>query len=229
MKLVGYVRVSTMRQVDEGLSLSVQEAALREYAQQHDHQLVLVTRDEGLSGKSAERPGLQEALGALRTGKAEGLLVVRLDRLTRSLIDLGQLLEEYFVKGGAQLISIHEAWDTTTASGRMVIYILGVVAQWEREKIVERVRETVEHKRRQGEYLGGHRPLGYHVQGKKLVANRREQAAVERARALKLEGHSLRRIAEELAADGFLNRRGKPFGPSSVRRMVEDSNQGGNR
>ena len=85
-------------------------------------------------------PGLQRALALLKTGPVEALLVVKLDRLTRSVVDLGQLIETYFAPGKAALMSVAEQIDTHSAAGRLVLNILASVSQWERETIAERTR-----------------------------------------------------------------------------------------
>jgi DNA invertase Pin-like site-specific DNA recombinase len=96
MRLVGYLRVTTDRQAEEGLGLEVQEEAIQAWAQTHGHELVALTRDEGISGSNGldTRVGLGDALEAVREGRAEGLVVYRLDRLARDLIVQETLLAE---------------------------------------------------------------------------------------------------------------------------------------
>jgi len=86
-----------------------------------------------LSGKSLERPGLKKALRMLDQGKANALIVVKLDRLTRSVLALGVLLQQYFLRERFYLLSVTESLDTRNAMGRFVLYILALIAQWERE------------------------------------------------------------------------------------------------
>ena len=99
MKALGYVRVSTEEQAELGVSLEAQQVKLTAYASLYDLELVEVIVDAGVSAKSFHRPGLQRALSLLRKGKAQGLLVAKLDRLTRSMRDLGALVENELVKG----------------------------------------------------------------------------------------------------------------------------------
>ena len=96
MKVVAYIRVSTDKQTDQGCSLDVQREKVALYARLHDLALVDIIEDAGESAKSLERPGLQRALAMLRNGEANGLLVTKLDRLTRSLRDLDTLIANYF-------------------------------------------------------------------------------------------------------------------------------------
>ena len=95
-KAVGYIRVSTDKQADHGISLDAQRTKLEAYAALYDIELVAVIVDAGVSAKTLQRPGLQQALGMLRRGEADALLVAKLDRLTRSVKDLGTLLDAYF-------------------------------------------------------------------------------------------------------------------------------------
>jgi site-specific DNA recombinase len=106
MKVLGYVRVSTEEQAELGVSLEAQQAKLTAYAGLYDLELVEVIVDAGVSAKSFNRPGLQRALSMLRKGKAQGLLVAKLDRLTRSMRDLGALVEDELVKGKWALLSV---------------------------------------------------------------------------------------------------------------------------
>jgi site-specific DNA recombinase len=96
----------------------------------------------------------------LKDGTAEALLVVKLDRLTRSVVDLGTLVDRYFAPGKAALLSVGEQIDTRSAAGRLVLNVLASVSQWEREAIGERTATAMQHKASQGEYTAGKRPTG---------------------------------------------------------------------
>jgi hypothetical protein len=120
------------------VSLDAQRAKVKAYAELYDLELAEVIVDAGESAKSLDRPGLKRALGMLKAGEAEALLVVKLDRLTRSVVDLGTLVERYFAPGKAALLSVGEQIDTRSAAGRLVLNVLASVSQWEREAIGER-------------------------------------------------------------------------------------------
>jgi len=117
-RTIAYLRVSTDKQADRGVSLDAQRAKLKAYAEIYELDLVEVIVDAGESAKSLNRPGLQRALGMLKASEAEALLVVKLDRLTRSVVDLGTLVERYFAPGKAALLSVGEQIDTRSAAGR---------------------------------------------------------------------------------------------------------------
>lgn len=157
--VVGYIRVSTEQQAGEGVSLDAQRARLEAYAVAMDLDLVAVCEDRGLSAKSLARPGLQQALAMLESGNASGLVVTKLDRLTRSVKDLGDLVDRYFASRFS-LLSLSDSIDTRTASGRLVLHVLGAVSQWEREATAERTRDALAQLRADGVRLGAE-PLGW--------------------------------------------------------------------
>src|SRR5262245_21477043 len=211
-KAVGYIRVSTDKQADHGVSLEAQHAKLVQYAALYDLELGDVIVDAGVSAKTLDRPGLQRALGMLRKDQASALLVAKLDRLTRSVKDLGTLVEDYFSSANITLLSVADAIDTRTAAGRLVLNVLGSVAQWERETIGERTAEALAHKREQGQRTSLHAPYGFQiaVDGKTLVADESEQALLGAIREAKSRGLSQRAIVVELARQGFTTRKGTP-------------------
>lgn len=221
-RAVAYLRVSTEKQADKGVSLEAQRAKVEAYASLYELELVEVVVDAGQSAKSLDRPGLDRALAMLKSGKAEALLVVKLDRLTRSVRDLGTLIEEHFGPKGAALLSVSEQIDTRSAAGRLVLNILASVSAWEREAIGERTSAAMQHKASQGEYTGGRVPYGFRLasDGTHLEADEAEQAVLEVARDLRKAGLSLRAIARELDKRGIKSRIGRTFGAEQVSGMV---------
>jgi len=140
MQAIGYVRVSTDRQAEQGVSLEAQESKIRAMATIHSAELAEVIIDGGESAKSLNRPGLQPLLALINAGQVQAVIVAKLDRLTRSVKDLCNLLE-LFEKRKVALISVAESLETTSAAGRLVITIMAAVSQWEREAIGERTRD----------------------------------------------------------------------------------------
>jgi site-specific DNA recombinase len=223
VRTVAYVRVSTDKQVEHGLSLEAQQAKLTTYAALYELDLVAVEVDAGVSAKTLQRPALQRALTRLKAGEAEALLVVKLDRLTRSVRDLGVLVETYFLAGKWSLLSVSEQIDTRPAAGRMVLNILAAVSQWERETIGERTAAAMAYKRRQREYTGGEPPYGWQLaaDGVHLDPHTAEQAIIRDALELKAAGLSLRKIGARLAARGLLPRQGNAWNPKTVRDLLQ--------
>lgn len=192
-RVVLYARCSTVGQAEDGVSLDVQVSRCRAYAVAHDLDVVAVHSD-ALSGKDANRPGLRAALALLDAGEADGLLVLKLDRLTRSVRDLGDLLASHFGERFA-LLSVGEHVDTRTASGRLMLNLLMSVASWEREVIGERTKAALALLKANGKKLGGDR--GHDAPGTRA-----------RAVALKASGLSLRGVAAAMSAEGLATRSG---------------------
>ena len=220
---VAYLRVSTDKQADRGVSLEAQRAKLEAYATLYELNLVAVEVDAGVSAKTLERPALQRALEALERSEAKVLVVMKLDRLTRSVRDLGLLVEKYFAKGKWELMSVSENINTQSAAGRLVLNVLGSVSQWEREAIGERTSVAMQHKASRGEYTGGEVPFGYQLgsDGVNVVPDLNEQRILQRIRTLRGSGMSLRKIGQALVAEGLRNRSGASWGPSTLKRVLD--------
>ncbi len=208
IRAVGYVRVSTDIQVQEGVSLDAQRMRIHAHCTAMDIKLVDVLVDAAASAKSLDRPGIQAALKMLRQGKADALIVMKLDRLTRSVKDLGHLCEAYFGEGKTwSLLSVSDAIDTRSASGKLILNVLTSVAQWEREAIADRVREAMQHMKAQGVFLGA-APYGWKYIDeldehgrRKLIENPEEQAGIKRICELYETDMYVWQICEQLDAD----------------------------
>jgi len=211
-----------MKQADHGVSLDAQRAKVEAYASLYDLDLVAVLVDAGASAKTLDRPALHDALAMLDAGEADALLVVKLDRLTRSVSDLGDLVERYFAPGKATLLSVGEQIDTRSAAGRLVLNVLMSVAQWEREAIGERTATALAHKRANGEKTGGDAPYGWRLapDGVHLEPHDAEQTILKSARTLRAAGLSLRKVGAELEAGGLLPRSGRSWHPQSVKQLL---------
>jgi site-specific DNA recombinase len=225
MRVVGYIRVSTDEQASQGVSLEAQRAKLADYAKLYGHDLLEVVVDEGLSGKRLDRPGLQQALAMLKARKVEGVLVAKLDRLTRSVRHLGELIETYFSNGHGALLSVSEQIDTSSAAGRFMVNVLGSVAQWERETIGERTATALRHKRASGRVFN-YPPLGFDAVDGTLVPNANEMALVERVKAARAAGKSLGEIADSLNMDGIKGKSGGKFYASTIAKVLRHHAQG---
>jgi len=211
MNVIAYCRVSTAEQSDSGVSLDAQQAKMRAYADLYNLTIVETIIDAE-SAKSLHRDGLQQALNRLRTGKADGLLIAKLDRLTRSVADWQALIDAYFgEKGGKQLFSVADTIDTRRAAGRLVLNVLITVAQWERETIGERTKEALRHKINSGQRVGKVR-FGFDLapDGITLVENPAEQRTLAFMRNLRAAGRTLRQIAAELTARQIPTKERKP-------------------
>lgn len=161
MKVIGYVRVSTDKQASRGVSLDAQADKIRAMAVVHNAELIDIIVDGGESAKSLQRPGMERLLALVDGKKVHSVIFAKLDRLTRSVKDLCELLER-FERRGVALISVAESLDTSSAAGRLVLNIMTAVSQWEREAIGERTGDAMDHKRTNGERVGNIR-FGYRL------------------------------------------------------------------
>jgi len=220
-RCIAYARVSTNQQAEKGCSLAAQVAKMRAYAELYDLDLVEVIEDAGASAKTLERDGLQRALAMLKAGDADALLVLKLDRLTRSVRDLDTLISTWFADGRFALMSVGEQIDTRSAAGRLVLNVLASVSQWEREATGERTSAALQHKKANGERVGSI-PLGYRLadDGVHLEEDATEQEAIAIACELREAGNSLRAIATALAERGFHSRTGRVYAATQIKRMV---------
>jgi len=194
--VVGYVRVSTEEQGSVGAGLEAQRQAIVDECARRGWSLLRVEEDV-LSGRSLKRPGLQAALGVCRSGEVSGIVVAKLDRLSRSIVGFGHLLEEARRKG-FNVAALDLGLDLSTPQGELVANVIASVAQWERRIIGQRTKEALAVKRAQGVRMG--RPV---VLSAELV---------ERMRAARAEGLTYAAIAERLNEQGCRRRRGAAAG-----------------
>lgn len=218
---IAYVRVSTSGQVEDGVSLDAQRSKIAAWCEVMGYELAGTYADEGISGHSIDkRVGLQAAVDAVCA--CGGVLVVyslsRLARNTRETLELGERL----ARAGADLVSLSEKIDTTSAAGKMVFRMLAVLAEFERDQVSERTTMALQYKKAQGEKLGGRVPYGMQLRadGIHLEAHAAEQAVIQIARALHQAGLSSRKIAARLAEQGMYSRAGSVFAPSAIMAMV---------
>lgn len=223
---IGYVRVSTQEQATDGVSLDAQRDRLRAYCKLNGIKLIDIKADEGYSGSTLDPPGLQAALHAIRRGRANTLLVAKLDRLSRSLRDVCTLVDELFSEERNHLLSLCGMVNTHSAAGRMVLMNLANYCQFEREMISERTRDALQHMKAQGIRLG---PAHYgyalrdHLdeQGRRvLVPVESEQAVIAKMVALRNEGLSFSQVVQRLNDEQVPARRGGLWRVNGVRNAL---------
>jgi DNA invertase Pin-like site-specific DNA recombinase len=216
---IGYIRVSTSMQAEDGQSLDAQRAKIEAWASLNDYALKTVHVDAGISGKRIKnRPGLQAALADC--GKGDALVVYSLSRLSRSIRDTLDI-SDHLAKSGADLVSLSEKIDTTSAAGKMVFRMLSVMAQFESDQISERVTFGMQHKKAQGGRVGTI-PFGYGLgdDGDTLIEDAAEQEIIAAIHEYRDAGFSLRAIVARLDERGFKARTGKPLQLTQVARIA---------
>jgi len=211
---VGYVRVSTQEQAVEGVSLDAQRQRLEHLALASNHGPVAEWFvDDGFSGSTLDRPAMRRLLARIDRREISAVFVTKLDRLTRNLRDMLELVDRC-ERAGTALLSASEALDTSSAVGRMVLQVVAAFAEFERGMVSERTSAALAYKRGQRKAYGAV-PFGWRREGDDLVAVAEEQAALAEARRLRESGVTLSTIAEMLTARG-IKPRGRKWYPSSV-------------
>lgn len=220
IRAIGYARVSIEELANSDLSLISQRIRIAGYAQASDFDLIEIIEESGWPATNMNRPGLQRALQTLEDGLADALVVTSLDRLTRSVKVLGHLVE-FFDRTKIALVSVLDSIDSLSSSGRLVLNVLGSIAQWERKAMVERTTAALAAKVNKGEKTGGTVPYGFDVSPSgKLLPNSREQEAVHVMVHGHRKGLSLRKIGDLLAKRGFLPKQGGAWHPQVIKKIL---------
>ena len=206
---VGYIRCSTLEQADSGLGLDAQAERIRAYCAMRKLLLLRIVTDAGVSGGKplANRPGGKALLEALRTRKANSVIMLKLDRGFRNAGDCLSTVDRWERSG----VSLHvvdlggNAIDTTSAAGRFMLVVLAGAAEMERNLTRERTRSALAVKKAAGQKLGGTVPYGYDLapDGTTLIENLDEQAILAEIQVARAAGRSLRWIADDLNARGI--------------------------
>ncbi|MEX5443554.1 recombinase family protein [Acinetobacter schindleri] len=217
-KAIGYVRVSTQKQVDDGVSIDAQTNKIKAWASLNDYELVQIYIDEGISGKNtANRPQLNEALSLLKKGNA--FVFYSLSRVSRNVIDTINIGER-IRKKGADMVSLSEKIDTTGASGRMIFNLLAVLNQFERDQVAERTKLAIGYLR-DNQKVYSHTPYGYDRDGKDLIANEAEQAVITQMKQYRAQGYGTRKIATTLNKNGVQSKLGGSWYPKTVEQVLK--------
>jgi site-specific DNA recombinase len=209
--------VYTRKSSEEGLdmefnSLDAQREACDAYiaSQKPEGWMLVPDRydDGGVSGGTLERPALKRLLADIELGKVDVVVVYKIDRLSRSLMDFAKLVE-VFERRSVTFVSVTQSFNTTTSMGRLTLNVLLSFAQFEREVIGERIRDKFAASRKKGMWMGGFVPLGYRVENRKLVIDEDEAATVRMIFERFLKVGSATLVARALNAEGVATRHGK--------------------
>ena len=222
--------VYTRKSTDEGLdmefnSLDAQREACEAYiASQKPEGWVLVPDrydDGGFSGGTLERPALKRLLADIEVGRVDVVVVYKIDRLSRSLMDFAKLVE-VFDRRNVTFVSVTQSFNTTTSMGRLTLNVLLSFAQFEREVIGERIRDKIAASRRKGMWMGGYPVLGYEVKDRKLVVNEAEAATVRRIFERFVRVGSITTLARTLSGEGMKTKQGSPVDKGFLYRLLRN-------
>jgi DNA invertase Pin-like site-specific DNA recombinase len=221
-----YTRKSTEEGLDKEFnSLQAQREACEAYiASQRPEGWALVRDaydDGGFSGGTLERPGLQQLLTDIEEGLVDVVVVYKIDRLSRSLMDFSKLVE-VFDRAGVTFVSVTQSFNTTTSMGRLTLNILLSFAQFEREVIAERVRDKIRASRQKGMWMGGNVPFGYRVENRKLVVTEPDAITLRSIFERFVRVGSATMLARELRDEGVIAPSGKPFDKGALYHLLNN-------
>lgn len=221
MKAIGYIRVSTEKQVSDGVSLDNQQSRIESYCKYKELDLVEIVEDAGISGsKNKTRVGFNDLIAKLEQENISVLVLYSLERLSRdmlTLLSLERLLNEYNV----ELHTIEGQIDTSTPEGFMNFAMKSFLGEMERRSIKYRTHKAMQYKKGKNEVVGSI-PYGYVRNGNGLVEAAAEQDIIKVANRMYKSGKRLVTICRSLQAKGHKTRNGKVFSPIQVRRMIQD-------
>ncbi|MCA3385469.1 MAG: recombinase family protein [Roseomonas sp.] len=220
--------IYTRKSSEEGLdmefnSLDAQREACEAYiASQRSEGWAAIREpydDGGVSGGTLERPALQRLLADVEAGLIDVIVVYKIDRLSRSLMDFARLVE-IFDRNQVTFVSVTQSFNTTTSMGRLTLNILLSFAQFEREVIGERIRDKVAASRKRGMWMGGYVPLGYDVRDRKLIINEAEAATVRMIFKRFVAIGSATKLAKALVAESVRTKSGRPVDKGYIYRLL---------
>ena len=219
---IGYVRVSTQKQVSEGLSIEAQTAKIQQWASLNDYDLIHLFIDEGISGKNViNRPKLNEALSLLNKDMA--FVFYSLSRVSRNVIDT-ITIGERIRTAGADMVSLSEKIDTTGAAGRMVFNMIAVLNQFERDQVSERTKMVISYLR-ENDKVYSPVPYGFDRIEKDLVINPNEAEQIKYMIQLREKGYGFRKIATTLNKAEIETKLGGKWTAKTVEQIVQRNNQ----
>jgi site-specific DNA recombinase len=222
--------VYTRKSTEEGLdmefnSLDAQREACEAYvaSQKPEGWLPVPDRydDGGISGATLERPALQRLLADIEAGRVDVVVVYKIDRLSRALMDFAKLVE-VFDRNNVTFVSVTQSFNTTTSMGRLTLNILLSFAQFEREVIGERIRDKFAASRKKGMWMGGFVPLGYDVKDRKLIINKAEAATVRMIFERFIKIGSATELVRKLRAEGVRGKQGKLVDKGYVYKLLNN-------
>jgi site-specific DNA recombinase len=221
MKLIGYIRVSSEGQADN-TSLDDQQDRINAYCTALNHELIGTYQDVQSGGKSENRKGLQTAIADVLAGKADGIIVLKLDRLARLASDVLTLIDKQLQPNNKALVIIDMNMDTSTPTGKLVLTMLAGVAEFEKSQINQRTANGKKARAKTSPYANGGAPkFGCKADNKNLIADDKEQEIINIIKRHYKSGKSQRQIAEYLNKQGILSKQGKEWSSTTIGRILD--------
>ena len=226
-----YCRVSTVEQAEEGYSIDSQYQNIKEYCEREGHEIYKLYEDRGISGKNiSNRPGIKQLLEDAKNNKFDLVLSWKLNRLSRKLLDILNIVE-FLDKHNVAFRSLTESFETETPSGKLQLNIMGAIGEFERETIADNVRMSLIAKSKEGLWCGGV-VLGYDTveipnEGKKrkntkLQINEKEASTVRRIFELYSQGYGYKAVVNRINKEGYKTKRNNEFAVATVKEILKN-------
>ena len=226
-----YCRVSTVEQAEEGYSIDSQYQNIKEYCEREGHEIYKLYEDRGISGKNiSNRPGIKQLLEDAKNNKFDLVLSWKLNRLSRKLLDILNIVE-FLDKHNVAFRSLTESFETETPSGKLQLNIMGAIGEFERETIADNVRMSLIAKSKEGLWCGGV-VLGYDIveipnEGKKrkntkLQINEKEASTVRRIFELYSQGYGYKAVVNRINKEGYKTKRNNEFAVATVKEILKN-------
>ena len=216
---IGYLRVSSTQQAQEGASLEAQQAKIEQWCLANGYELVNVFKDEGISGKRMDtRQGLQDALASIKKGNAFVFYSMsRVARSTKDMLAIGELI----TKKKADMVSLIENIDTTSASGKMMFQMLAVLAEFERNLVGERTATVLQNKKANSQVYTNQTPYGFKAVNGRLEQVKQEVKVVTEIQQARAKGQTLQSIADSLNSRNIPTKTNKQWQPSTIHLLLQ--------
>ena len=218
---IGYIRVSTERQASEGASLEAQQAKIEQWCLANGYELVNVFKDEGISGKRMDtRQGLRDTLASIKKGNAFVFYSMsRVARSTKDMLSIGDLI----TKKRADMVSVIEDFDTTSASGKLMFQMLAVLAEFERNLVGERTATVLQNKKANRQVYTNQTPYGFKAVNGRLEQVKQEVKVVAEIQQARAKGKTLQAIADNLNSRGIPTKTNKQWQPATIHLLLQRS------
>jgi len=218
---IGYIRVSSAQQAQEGVSLEAQQAKIEQWCLANGYELVNVFKDEGISGKRMDtRQGLQDALATSKKGNAFVFYSMsRVARSTKDMLSIGDLI----TKKRADMVSVIEDFDTTSASGKLMFQMLAVLAEFERNLVGERTATVLQNKKANRQVYTNQTPYGFKAVNGRLEQVKQEVKVVAEIQQARAKGQTLQAIADNLNLRGIPTKTNKQWQPATIHLLLQRS------
>ena len=218
---IGYIRVSSAQQAQEGVSLEAQQAKIEQWCLANGYELVNVFKDEGISGKRMDtRQGLQDALATIKKGTAFVFYSMsRVARSTKDMLSIGDLI----TKKRADMVSVIEDFDTTSASGKLMFQMLAVLAEFERNLVGERTATVLQNKKANKQVYTNQTPYGFKAVNGRLEQVKQEVKVVAEIQQARAKGKTLQAIADNLNSRGIPTKTNKQWQPATIHLLLQRS------